>query len=92
MATKKKPARSSRVKSKAKYSVKEAQGTGDVLRTNDVIAEQANASNDFVAAMLYNRVKALEYGHDNAVAPRGSEQTRPLLRSNESESMQVIDR
>jgi catalase len=40
-----------------------------VLRTNDVVAQQASASDDFVAAMPYNSIKELEHGHDNAVAP-----------------------
>jgi catalase len=40
-----------------------------VLRTNDVVAQQAGASDDFVAAMPYNSIKELEHGHDNAVAP-----------------------
>lgn len=64
MATKKKPARSSRGKSKGDKSTGTAQGTQGVLRTNDVVAAQASASDDFVAAILYNRIKALEYGHD----------------------------
>lgn len=41
----------------------------DVLRTNDVVAEQARASNDLVNAMPYNSIKDLEYGHDNALVP-----------------------
>lgn len=80
MATKKKPARSSRVKSKAKKSRKAAQGAEGVLRSNDVVAEQASASDDFVAAMLYNSTKALEYGRDNAVAsPPGANATAASL-------------
>jgi catalase len=69
MAMKKKTARSSRVKSKGDKSAKAAQGAVGVLRTNDIVAKQATASDDFVAAMPYNSNKELEYGHDNAVAP-----------------------
>ncbi|MCR4346578.1 MAG: catalase [Sulfuricaulis sp.] len=69
MATNKKSTRSSRAKSKGKKSATAAQARDGVLRTNDVVAEQANASDHFVAAMPYNRSKELEYGHDNAVAP-----------------------
>lgn len=67
MATKKKSA-GSRVKSKGKKSVT-ATGHDRVLRSNDIVAEQAGASDNFVAAMPYNSSKELEYGHDNAVAP-----------------------
>ncbi len=38
-------------------------------RTNDVVAEQASASDVFTAAMPHNENKPLEHGHDNAVAP-----------------------
>jgi catalase len=69
MATKKKPARSSRVKSKGDKSVAAARGAVGVLRTNDVVAKQASASDDLVAAMPYNSIKELEYGHDNGLAP-----------------------
>ncbi len=60
MAMNKNPDRSSRGKSK---------GDDGVLRTNAIVAEQARASDDIVAAMPYNSGKALEYGHDNAVMP-----------------------
>ncbi|MEX2469483.1 MAG: catalase [Pseudohongiellaceae bacterium] len=66
MSRKKKPARSPRVQGKGGKSAKGADG---VLRTNDIVAEQASASDDFVAAMPHNSNKALEHGHDNAVAP-----------------------
>jgi catalase len=68
MNTNKKPALSSRTSSKENHSVTAA-GQDDVLRTNDVVAEQASASEDLIAAMSYNSGKPLEYGHDNAVAP-----------------------
>ncbi len=60
MAMNKEPARSSQVKNK--------DGNG-VLRTNDIVAKQGLASDDFVAAMPHNRLKELEHGHDNALAP-----------------------
>ena len=70
MATKtKKPARSSRAGSKGGKSVAAGSGTGGVLRTNDIVTQQAHASNDFVAAMPHNSSKALEYGRDNSTAP-----------------------
>jgi catalase len=69
MATKKKPARSSRAKSKGDKSAKAAKGRDGVLRTNDIVAQQASASDAFVAATPYNSIKELEYGHDNAVTP-----------------------
>ncbi len=69
MPAKNKSARSPRGKGKGNKSVAAAQGAAGVLRTNDVVAEQASASEDFVAAMPHNSIKELEYGHDNAVAP-----------------------
>ncbi|MCA1768259.1 MAG: catalase HPII, partial [Idiomarina sp.] len=68
MATKKKSAGSSQVKSKGGKSVTAA-GHDGVLRTNDIVAEQAVASDALVAAMAYNSSKELEYGHDNAMQP-----------------------
>ncbi|WP_230819024.1 catalase [Rheinheimera aquimaris] len=41
----------------------------DVLKTNDIVTKQAEASNDLAAAMPHNANKALEHGHANAVAP-----------------------
>ncbi|WP_349261224.1 catalase [Povalibacter sp.] len=69
MATNKKPPRSSREKSQGNQSVTAAQGPDGVLKTNDIVVKQASASDPLVAAMPYNSSKALEYGHDNAVAP-----------------------
>ncbi|WP_416139647.1 catalase [Halomonas sp. HK25] len=70
MATKKnKPARSSRVESEGAKSATDSQNNDGVLRTNDVVAKQANASDAFVASMPYNSIKELEYDHDNAVSP-----------------------
>lgn len=64
-----KPARSSPVKSKGGKTIAPMQGDDGVLRTNDIVAQQARASADFAAAMPFNSSKTLEYGHDNAVAP-----------------------
>lgn len=77
MATRKKPARSSRVKSGGAKSATTARGHGGVLRTDDIVAEQANASDEFVAATSYNSIKELEYGHDNAVAPPAGATVEP---------------
>ncbi|WP_231364061.1 catalase [Thioalkalivibrio sp. ALMg11] len=76
MATKK-PGRSSQAPSKGGQSATAAQGADGVLRTNDIVAEQAAASDDFVAAMPYNTIKELEHGHDNAVAPPAGPTTEP---------------
>ncbi|MGJ7456522.1 catalase [Halomonas sp. RA08-2] len=72
-----KPPKPSPVKSKGDKSETQAQGHNGVLRTNDIVAEQANASDAFVAAMPYNSIKELEYGHDNGVAPPAGVTTRP---------------
>lgn len=69
MAANQKPARSSQMKSKGKKSAQKSNGTDGVLKTNDVVAQQASDSHDFVAAMHYNGNKEYEYGHKNAVAP-----------------------
>lgn len=49
----------------------------NVLRTNDIVAKQAGASDDFVAAMPHNSIKELEHGHDNAIAPPAGETVKP---------------
>jgi len=71
MTTKKKSAQSPRVKGKGKgeKTFTAASGNVGVLRSNDVVAKQANEMDDFVAEMAYNSSKELEYGHDNAVSP-----------------------
>ena len=69
MARKKKPARSPRANSKGSKSATATPGHDGVLKTNDIVAEQASASDDLVAAMRYNSSKKLEHGYDNAVAP-----------------------
>ena len=76
MATKKKSVRSSQLKGKAKKPPG-AQGHDDMLRSNDIVAEQATASDDFVAKMAYNRSKEREYGHENAAAPPTGETIEP---------------
>ncbi|WP_231369387.1 catalase [Thioalkalivibrio sp. AKL19] len=68
---KKKTGRSSQAPGKGGKSAPAA------LRTNDIVAEQAAASDDFVAATPYNRIKALEHGHGNAVAPPAGATAEP---------------
>ncbi|SEL07605.1 catalase [Ectothiorhodospira marina] len=68
MATHKRPARPSQ-KPKGDRSATAGQGGDSVLESNDIAAEQARASDEFVAQMPYNSIKELEYGYDNAVAP-----------------------
>ena len=77
MATKKKTAQSSRGKSQGKKPLKAPQISGNVLSTNDVVAEKAGASDDFVAAMPYNSIKEHEHGHANAVAPPAGKTITP---------------
>ena len=77
MATTKKPARSSRVQSEGDHPATTAQGADGVLRTNDIVAAQGSASDASVAAMPYNGTKALEYGHENAVAPPSGKTVEP---------------
>ncbi|MEX2260190.1 MAG: catalase [Woeseia sp.] len=77
MAKKKKPARSSQAKSKGNKGGSAAKATAGVLKTNDIVAEKASASDAFIAAMPYNTIKELEHGHDNAVAPPPGETTEP---------------
>ncbi|MCG5499903.1 catalase [Ectothiorhodospira lacustris] len=76
MATNKKSARSSR-KSKGDTSDMAAQGANVILGTNDVVAEQAAASDDLVAEMPHNSIKELEYGYDNAVTPAAGVTVEP---------------
>ncbi|WP_240472288.1 catalase [Thioalkalivibrio versutus] len=68
---KKKTGRSSQAPGKGGKSAPAA------LRTNDIVAEQAAASDDFVAAMPYNTIKEQDHGHDNAVAPPAGPTTEP---------------
>lgn len=68
MASNKKTDQSSRQKGKDNSSAI-AQRNHKLLKTNDIVAEQASASDPLVAAMPYNSSKPLEYGYDNAVAP-----------------------
>ncbi|WP_373182046.1 catalase [Halomonas campaniensis] len=77
MATNKKPARSSRGNGKGDQSEESTQIAGGILRTNDIVAEQARASDGLVAAMPYNSNNELEHGHDNAVAPPTGETIAP---------------
>lgn len=54
-----------------KKTVQSSRGKANhkVLKTNDIVVEQACASDALVAAMPYNSDKAFEYGYDNAIAP-----------------------
>ncbi|WP_232522346.1 catalase [Marinimicrobium alkaliphilum] len=60
-----------------KTSNKDAPDSGGALRTNDVVAEKAMATDDLVAGIPYNRAKAREYGRDNASAPPAGETVEP---------------
>ncbi|MFL1455378.1 catalase [Marinobacter sp. GN3S48] len=77
MAKKKKPAPSSRVKNDGNKPATTGHRDDGVLRTNDIVAEHASASEDFVAAMPYNSIKAQEHGHANAVTPPAGETVEP---------------
>lgn len=68
MTKKKKSAHSSQAKARV---------DGSVLRTNDIVAKQAGASDDFVAGMSRNKIKELEHGYENAVAPPAGETVKP---------------
>lgn len=82
MATNNKPAGAATRHSKGSKAASSAQGENEVqqitvLKTNHIVAQQAQASDDFVAAMPHNRNKAMEHGHDNAVAPTPGETVTP---------------
>lgn len=69
MAKSKKPVRSPSVKGNVGKPASKTKGRDNVLRTNDIVAEQASASDELAAAIPYNSIKEREYGHDNATAP-----------------------
>lgn len=48
-----------------------------VLRTNDVVAEQALDADAVAAAIPFNAMKKHEYGHKNAMAPAEGTQVKP---------------
>jgi len=77
MATKKTSPHPSSKKAKGDKPARANHTADGVLRSNDVVAAQASAANDFVAAMPYNSIKELEYGHDNAVAPPPGDTNEP---------------
>ncbi|WP_297186986.1 catalase [uncultured Porticoccus sp.] len=77
MARKKTPARPSSEKIKGDNPTNAAQVHDGLLRTNDIIAAHARASDDLVAAMPHNNIKELEHGHGNAVAPPTGETVKP---------------
>lgn len=82
MATNNKPAGAAKLHSKSGKTAGNAQGEDGglknaVLKTNHIVAQQALASDELVAAMPHNRNKAMEHGHDNAVAPTRGETVTP---------------
>ena len=77
MPTNKRPAQSSRVNSKSDHADSGKHHHDGVLRTNDIVAEHASASEDFIAAMPYNATKELEHGHDNALSPPTGDTVEP---------------
>jgi catalase len=48
---------------------KPGESADGVLRSNDVVAAQARATNHLAAAIPFNALKDYEYGHDNALSP-----------------------
>lgn len=77
MATNNKPAPPAQLKSKGAHAAGTAQKPGRVLKTNDIVAKQAEASDDLVAAIPHNTNKPLEHGHDNAVTPPSGVTVKP---------------
>lgn len=77
MAIEKKPVPSSLEKNRNEKSDKPAGEHERTLKTNDVVAKHAIASDDFVAATPYNSIKKAEHGHDNAVAPPSGATVEP---------------
>ncbi|MGM0636927.1 MAG: catalase [Pseudomonadota bacterium] len=78
MATNQKNAsNSARGASDGDTSDTKAQGAAKVLRTNDIVAEQAGASDALVTAIPLNPIKALEHGYDNALAPPTGKAVEP---------------
>ena len=47
------------------------------LRSNDVTAEQGHAASELAASVPFNRLKAREHGHDNALAPPAGSAMEP---------------
>ncbi len=89
MANSKRTSRTPETAAKAKTKKRNGKTADGVLRTNDVVVEQAMEANELAAAFPFNATKKSEYGHDNATAPlEGAtvEPSRPLLTaSTESE-------
>ena len=73
----------------AKAKKRSGKKADDVLRTNDVVAEQAMEANELATAVPFNPTKKFEYGHVNAAAPREGATVEPsstgLTASTESE-------
>ena len=49
----------------------------EVLKTNDIVAAHASASDGLVAAMPHNPIKEFEFGRDNAGSPPPGSTTEP---------------
>lgn len=56
---------------------KTATDTQAVLKTNDIVILQAMATDDLVAALPFNPIKALDQGHDNAISPPPGKTVKP---------------
>ncbi len=91
MAKKKAAARSSQAKNKAGKAGSKNKNISGALMSNDIVAAQGRASDQLVAAMPFNSIKELEYGHDNAVAPPPGATVEPgdsvLTASTDTESI-----
>ncbi|MFO7550395.1 MAG: catalase [Haliea sp.] len=77
MATKKKSARTTRAKGKGGKSASAIKRHDGVLKTNDIVTAQANASEHFVAAIAFNSTKEHEHGYANAVSPPSGATAEP---------------
>ena len=89
MANSKRTSKSQGTSARAKAKKRSGKDSDGVLRTNDVVAEQALEANELAAAVPFNATKKFEYGHDNATAPRAGATVKPsspgLTASTESE-------
>lgn len=91
MAKKKQPDQASRGSKDSDKLATARQGREDVLRTNDIVARHASASDELVAAMAYNSIKEFEYGRENAMNPATGSTIEPasgwLTASTKSEAI-----
>lgn len=77
MATSNTPTPHSQMNGKGDKSNTSAHNADCVLKTNDIVTKQAQASDALVAAMPYNSNKSLEHGHHNALAPPQGARVEP---------------